>query len=92
MIVRIATEGQYQIDSTYLDQLNKIDNELVSAIANADEARFHTLLKDLISLVKEHGTPIPPEELVESDLVLPPSDTSFTEAAELFAGDGLIPN
>lgn len=91
MIVRILTEGQYEIDSDYLDQLNAIDNDVVSAIADGDRARFASLFQELLSIVREHGTPLPNEALEESDVILPPADTSFEEAAELFVGEGVIP-
>ena len=31
MIVRILTEGQYNISSSYIDELNEVDNHLVAA-------------------------------------------------------------
>jgi hypothetical protein len=92
VIVRILSEGQYEIDSDYLDQLNAIDNDVVSAIADGDRARFATLFQNLLSVVREHGTPLPNEDLRESDVILPPSDTTFEEAAELFVGQGAIPD
>ena len=91
MIVRIATEGQYQIDSAMLDELNAIDAELVASIGAEDRERFHDLLHQLVSLVRDHGTLVPPDELVESDLIVPPPDTTLEEAAHLFADQGLIP-
>lgn len=91
MIVRIATEGQYRIDSAYLDKLNAIDNEIVAAIANGEKARFADLLKNLVGLVREYGTPVPADELVESEVIIPPPDTSFDEAVDMFTGQGLIP-
>ncbi|MBX6342112.1 MAG: hypothetical protein IRY97_06615 [Thermomicrobiaceae bacterium] len=91
MIVRISTEGQYRIDSDYLDQLNAIDNDLVAAIASGDRGTFQARLRELLDLVRQHGTPVDPDELVESQIVLPPPDTTFEEAAELFTGQGLIP-
>ena len=91
MIVRIATEGQYRIDSAHLDRLNAIDNELVATIASADHERFHRLLHDLVTLVREHGTQVSPEELLESDLIVPPPDTTLAEASHLFSDQGLIP-
>ncbi len=92
MIVRILTEGQYELDSDYLDQLNAIDNDVVSAIADGDRARFSGLFQDLLAVVREHGTPVPTEYLHESDVILPPPDTSFEEAAELFIGEGVVPD
>jgi hypothetical protein len=91
MIVRIATEGQYRIDSSYLDHLNALDNDLVSAIADGDRGRFSALFQDLLTLVRDHGHPVGDEELLESQVVLPPPDTTFDEAAELFTGEGLVP-
>lgn len=92
MIVRIATEGQYNLDSRYLDRLNAIDDQIVEAIGDQDRSRFNALFAELISLVREHGKPVSPEELVESQVVLPPPDTTFDEATELFVGDGLVPS
>ncbi|MDI3340601.1 MAG: hypothetical protein QJR03_08715 [Sphaerobacter sp.] len=91
MIVRIATDGQYRIDSAYLDQLNEIDNAIVAAIAAGDAQGFAARLNELISLVREHGTPVPDDELVESEIILPPPDTTFEEAKEMFIGEGLVP-
>lgn len=90
MIVRIATEGQYNLDSSYLDQLNAIDNDLVHAIAAGNRQRFQMLFKQLLELVRQHGQPVDVDELVESQVVLPPPDTSFDEAEELFVGEGLF--
>ena len=33
-----------------------------------------------------------PEEIVGSDVIIPPSDLTLEEARELFSGDGLIPD
>ncbi len=92
MIVRISTEGQYRLDSSYLDQINDIDNDIVEAIAKGDRSKFGVLFKNLIDLVREHGNAVASEELVESQVVLPPPDTTFDEASELFVADGLVPD
>lgn len=44
----------------------------------------------MATLVRDQGRPLE-AALVESDLVLPPEDLTLCEAAELFEGDGLIP-
>ena len=49
------------------------------------------MLKKMLDLVREKGTPVPVDELVESDLVLPEPDISIAEAAERFVGEGLLP-
>ena len=39
MIVRISSEGQYNLPGSFIDQLNEIDNELVEAVAAELESR-----------------------------------------------------
>ena len=91
MIVRISSEGQYNLPGSYIDQLNLIDNELVDAVEAEDQAAFETLLKRMLDLVRENGEPVPVDELVESDLILPEPDLTLREAEELFVGEGLLP-
>lgn len=91
MIVRIIFEGQYRLDSALLDELNAVDAEIVAAVGQEDDARFHDLLTRLFALVRERGQPLPPDELTSSDVVLPPTDLSLAEAKTLFVGEGLIP-
>ncbi len=92
MIVRISTEGQYRLESSYLDKINDIDNDIVEAIASGDKTKFSVLFKNLIDLVRDHGNAVGSDELLESQVVLPPPDTTFEEAAELFVADGLVPD
>ena len=91
MIVRISSEGQYNLPGSFIDQLNDIDNELVGAVEAEDQAAFEVLLKRMLDLVREHGSPLPVDELVESDLILPEPDLTLREAEELFVGEGLLP-
>ena len=74
MIVRISSEGQYNLPGSFIDQLNEIDNELGEAVAAEDQERFETLLKAMLDLVRDNGEPVPVDELVESDLILPEPD------------------
>ena len=91
MIVRIMTEGQYDLPGMYIDDLNKIDNELVEVVAQENEAEFATLLKKMLDLVRDNGTEVPDDEIVESDLMLPEPDITLMEAEEIFTGEGLVP-
>lgn len=91
MIVRILTEGQYNLPGSYIDELNAIDNELVDVVADEDEEAFTSVLKRMLDLVREKGEPVPIDELVESDLVLPEPDITLREAEEMFVGEGLLP-
>ncbi len=91
MIVRISSEGQYNLPGSYIDQLNEIDNELVEAVEAENQAAYEVLLKRMLDLVRENGTEVPVDELVESDLILPEPDLTLREAEELFVGEGLLP-
>jgi hypothetical protein len=91
VIARILTEGQYNIPDSYTDELNEIDNRLVVAVAEENREEFHRLLKEMLDLVREKGTPVSADELVKSDLMLPEPDLTLQEAEELFVGEGLLP-
>ena len=88
MIIRITTEGQYNLPGSFVDELNDIDNELVEAVESADRSGFDGLLKKMLDVVREKGSPLPVDELVESDLILPTPDTTLEEAQILFVGEG----
>ena len=91
MIIRIATEGQYELPDGETDELNELDNQAVGACATDDEERFHAAFTRLLDLVRSKGQLIPDDELLGSDLILPPPDVSLEEAKEEFSGEGLIP-
>ena len=92
MIVRIATEAQYEVDDSYTDQLNEVDNKVVAAVEAGDAAAYQAAYDELLALVREHGSELPDDDLHESGLILPPPDLTFEEAGEQFSGDGLIPD
>ena len=91
MIIRITSEGQFNLPGSFVDQLNEIDNELVEAVEAADRSSYDTLLKKMLDLVRTEASPLPVDEIVESDLILPESDLTLEEAKELFVGEGLLP-
>ena len=91
MIVRILTEGQYNLPGAHIDDLNDIDNQLVEVVERQDKEQFEALLGKMLDLVREKGSQVPVDELVESDLVLPEPDITLVEAAEMFVGEGLLP-
>ena len=92
MIVRIAEDNQYEFPDDQAEQLNDLDNQLVTAVDAGDENQFADLWGKMIELVRSAGTPVPEDELVGSDVILPPEDISFAEAAREFTGEGLIPD
>ena len=91
MIIRILTEGQFNLPGVHLDELNEIDNQLVDAVEEEDRERLSQLLHQMLEMVREKGTPVPIDELVESDLILPEPDITLEEAEEMFTGEGLLP-
>ena len=92
MIVRIMGEGQYRMDDGDRDNLNELDNAAVAAAEGGDEAAFLKAFSTLVEHVRKIGTPLADDELEESDVLLPPSDTSYAEAQHEFTGEGLIPD
>jgi hypothetical protein len=92
VIVRIATEDQYRLPDQDAKRLNDLDNEAVAAVEAGDEDRFHALFEEMLQLVRTDGQRLGEDELEESDVIIPPPDTSFLEAAREFTGDGLIPD
>ena len=92
MIVRIATEGQYDFPDDDVDKLNALDNEVVEAVEAGDEEGFLTAFASLLELVRSDGQPVADDVLEESDVIIPPPDLTFAEAGHQFTGDGLIPD
>lgn len=91
MIVRIMSEGQFEVADDALDRLNGLDDAVEAAVAAHDEEAFGDALTNLLDLVRQIGKEVPDEELVESDLVLPPGDASLAEVEDLLGADGFIP-
>ena len=91
MIIRIQGEGQYRVPSAVLDQINDADNQLVVAAAASDAEAFARLYEEMLELVVGQGIALSPDDLLESDLILPRRDIDFEEARDLFVGEGLIP-
>ncbi len=92
MIVRISTEGQYRIPSALLDKLNQLDNSIVGVVATGDNEQFNKLYTEMIALVRNQGEPLKPDEILESEVILPPPDITIEDAKKLFIGSGLVPD
>ena len=92
MIVRIATEGQYELDGPNAEELRALDQKAVDECAAGDEEIFRATFAQMLALVRAHGRQLSEDELVASDVILPPPDVSFEEARAGFSGEGLIPD
>jgi PspAA-like protein len=91
VIVRISTEGQYDVSEDDAAGLNELDNEAVASCEASDEQAFREVFGRLLDYVRTKGHPVGDDELVGSDIILPPPDVSLEEAKREFQGDGLIP-
>ncbi len=93
MIVRILGEGQRRVDDAHADLLNGLDTGLERAVESGDETAFRSALADLLAQVRTLGEPLPDDELVESDALLPAEDATLQEVREMLsdAAEGLIP-
>jgi hypothetical protein len=92
VIVRISTESQYRLGDEDAAALNDLDNDVVAAVEAGDEDRFHEVFESMLDLVRRAGQSLGEDEIEESDVILPPPDTSFVEASAEFTGEGLIPD
>jgi hypothetical protein len=92
VIVRISTEGQYRLDDDAGARLNELDNDVVAAVDAADETAFYEKFAQMIEFARREGVALGDDELEESDVILPPPDTTLEEAAHEFTGEGLIPD
>jgi hypothetical protein len=92
VIVRISGEGQFKLPDEDAHRLNELDNRAVSAVEQGDETGFKELWSQMLEIVSSDGNAVDADELVESDVILPPRDITFDEAKGEFTGDGLIPD
>lgn len=92
MIARLMGEGQYRIDDDLRTQLNELDERAQAAIDGDDEPTLDGILDGMWQLVRERGERLPDDELVSSDLIIPPSDLTLEETRRLFSDEGLIPD
>ncbi len=92
MIVRILSEGQYELDDAQREHLNALDNRLVPIVDAGDEGGFKTAFRELLGLVRSTGRRLADDELSPSDVVLPAPDSTVAEVRDLFVGEGLVPD
>jgi hypothetical protein len=90
MIIRIMGEGQYRAPEALCEELNQIDNRIVDLVEEEKAEEFRNELDKLISKIKEKGEPIEAEEILESDIIVPPGDLSLKEAKAVFKGSGIF--
>jgi hypothetical protein len=90
MIVRIATEGQYQLTEDQLPALEELDAKVVAASESGDPEQFERRFSDLLEFVRT-GERLGDEHLGPSDAILPPPDVTLAEATREWSVEDLIP-
>jgi len=90
MIIRIMGEGQYRAPEALCNELNQIDNRIVALVTEGKADEFRKELAKLISEIKEKGEAVEAEEILESNIIVPPEDLSFEEAKDIFKGSGIF--
>jgi hypothetical protein len=92
MIVRVSTEGQYELEDGALERMHELDNACQVAVEADDSERFHSCYEQLLELIRTEGSELQDDNLRGSDLTLPPPDITLQEAQSEFSAHGLIPD
>jgi hypothetical protein len=91
VIVRILGEGQWDVADGHIEALNALDARVETAVAEGDDDSFAVSLEELMTAIRTAGHRLPDDALMDSDLVLPPSDSTIEEVRALLGDEGLIP-
>ena len=91
MILRILSEGQFEVEDSVVTELNQLDDDLTKAVDADDQQAFESALKAIHDKVIERGTPVADDYLGPSGLVLPDPSSTIEEVRELLTDEGLIP-
>ncbi len=94
MIVRILSEGQWELSDDAVRGLNPLDDQVEAAVAAGDQGQLAEALHSLLEQVRSSGTAVAVDALVDSDLILPDADATLDEVGELLreSTEGLVPN
>jgi hypothetical protein len=63
-----------------MEAITTLDEDMLVAIDTENDARFHSLLTQLVALIQQYGERVPDDELVTSDLIVPAPDMTLDEA------------
>ena len=94
MIVRILNEGQWKLSDEAMRGLSSLDDAVEAAVSEGSQEKLAAALHSLLDQVRSTGAPVPDNELLDSDLILPDADATLEEVEELLSGsdEGLVPN
>jgi hypothetical protein len=90
MIIRILGEGQFQIDDAANAELQALDADVEAAVKRNDQGALTVALGALLARARQ-GTPLPPDTLEPSDVIIPYENATVDEVRKLMTDEGLIP-
>ena len=90
MIIRILGEGQFRIDDAAAADLHTLDASVESAVERNDQGALTAALGALLARARQ-GTPLPPDSLEPSDVIIPYEDATVDDVRKLLTDEGLIP-
>jgi hypothetical protein len=90
MIIRILGEGQFRVDDATAAELQALDVDVESAVGRNDQGALTAALGALLARARQ-GTPLPPDSLEPSDVIIPYEDATIDEVRKLLTDEGLIP-
>jgi hypothetical protein len=90
VIVRILGEGQLEVPDAAAEELNHLDARLEAAVERGDEDGFRSALADLLTRVRQVGSPADADVLKPSELIVPQPDATMEEVRKLLTDEGLI--
>jgi hypothetical protein len=91
MIVRILGEGQFRLDDAASAEMQSLDADLEAAVENDDQEALAAALGALSDKARSTGTPLPPDSLEPSDVIIPHEGATVAEVRKLLSDEGLIP-
>ncbi len=91
MIVRILGEGQLRVDDAAAAELQALDADLEAAVERNDQEALTAALARCSSRARSQGTPLPPDSLEPSDVIIPHEGATLAEVRKLLTDEGLIP-
>ncbi len=84
--------GQFRLTDEDKEAVNSVDDKVLEAVESGDQAAFTAALQALCDLVQKVGDPVPDDEFVGSDAMIPDPETSVNEAKSMLTEEGLIPD
>lgn len=91
MIIRILSEGQFDVADDRIDELNVLDDRVQAAVDSGDDAEFTRALSELLAFVRRLGVPLADSTLIASEFVLPAEDASLDDVRAMLGDEGLVP-